>query len=218
MKPLQLSICICAIHSRHAAREALIHHLVGQRRSDEVEILIAADSGQLETGTKRNKLVASAEGAYIVHVDDDDRVSDNYVGSILQAIDDSPGVDAILIRGVRIQQGVIQSLQPVGIIGRVPPMSRPNSTVQLFDYRIGGKEAEVTQGVLWRSPGHLCPIRASIAKAVPFEPLWSCEDLRWAEKLRPHLRTAVRAGIPGEVLYHYLWDPAKQLPWMQMRE
>jgi hypothetical protein len=196
MKPVKLSIVICSLHSRRHLLREVVEHLQVQQRSDEIEILIAADAGQTPTGAKRNQLVRAATGEFIAHVDDDDDVHPEYVPKILAAIDANPNVDAVLIRGRRTHDG-------------------GNEIV--FDYRLGAGTYvgdNDPQGVLWRSPGPLCPIRGQLAKMLPFDGVWGEEDLSWVDKLKPHLKTAVRAGALGEVLYHYQYDPSKKLPWM----
>ena len=196
MKPIKLSICICALRSRQATLFALVQKLQAQPRSDEIEILIAVDDGQMPTGNKRNRLIQVAVGEYTVHVDDDDTVSDSYVPKILTTIDANPGVDAVLIRGRRTHDGGL-------------PL--------VFDYRLGAGDVTADideQGVLWRSPGPLCPIRTELAKALPFDAVWGAEDLTWVKRVKPYIQTVARAGAPDEILYHYLFNPKKLLPWM----
>ena len=200
MKPIKLSICICSLHSRRRTMQAIVERLQAQPRSDEIEILIAADAGQLPTGAKRSRLLQAASGEYVVHVDDDDDVHPQYVPKILAAIDANPNVDAILIRGRRTHE---------------------NGAPIVFDYKLGSGtfQGETdADGVLWRSPGPLCPIRGQLAKMLPFDGVWGEEDLSWVDKLKPHIKTAARAGEPGEVLYHYLYDPMKKLPWMGLSD
>lgn len=191
MNPIKLSICISSLNSRHATLQRLVQQLQTQARSDEIEILIAADERRHPTGSKRNRLVAAAVGAYVVHIDDDDMVATDYVPKVLAAIDANLGVDVILLRGRRTHAG---------------------GAAVVFDYRLGGVEGEVdAHGVLWHNPAHLCPVRVDLAKAVPFEEIWFAEDIRWLEQLKPLLKTAARAGAPNEVLYNYLWEPNKDV-------
>jgi glycosyltransferase involved in cell wall biosynthesis len=46
-------------------------------------------------GAKRTALLNMAQGQYIVWIDDDDSVSDDYVSELTAAIDANPGVDTI---------------------------------------------------------------------------------------------------------------------------
>src|SRR5512135_2544699 len=117
MKPVKLSVCICSLHERHATLNVLLNNLRGQARSDEIEILVASDAGQSPTGAKRSRLVQTAIGEFIVHVDDDDDVHPEYVPKILAAIDRYPTTDAVLIRGRRTHKDG----EPI-----------------VFDYKLGG--------------------------------------------------------------------------------
>lgn len=186
-----LSICICSIHSRTEYLAALLAALQAQPRIREVEILVAIDGKQEAVHDKRNRLLAQATGRYICVFDDDDLPAPNYIGAILEAIDSNPGVDAILIRGRCTRDD-----------GKAKPIE--------FDYALGVDGCQVRDGVIWRSPCHLTPIRADIAKQVPFPAVRHGEDTAQVEALAPLLKTAARAGREGEVLYHYNLDSSKE--------
>jgi hypothetical protein len=207
-KPIVLSICICSLPQRVKTLTALLESLWKQARSDEIEILVAADAGGASISEKRNRLVQVAMGAYVVHVDDDDSVSPRYVSAILEAIDRAPHVDCVLIRGERT-------------CAKIDARGRTLATEKIvFDYRLGvpGYVQKGKDGVLWRTPGHLCPVRADIAKRVPFPPLPGVgEDVAWVSEIAPLLHTAERAGKPGEVLYLYRYEPRKVTPALEAR-
>jgi glycosyltransferase involved in cell wall biosynthesis len=190
MKPIKLSICICSLHQRADQLAELLERLRIQARRDEIEILIAIDGGQELVGVKRNRLVQQTKGDFVVHIDDDDLVSLRYVAGILLAIDMDPDADAIAIRGVRTEN----DLDPV-----------------FFDYRLGakGQESETDKnGVIWRSPGHICPIKGPVARGIPF-PETEPEDLVWCDRIRPHIHKVSHAGFASEILYFYRWDSTK---------
>ena len=189
-----LSILIPSLASRAPLLARLRACLARQGRASEIEILTDVDDGQATTGTKRNRLVARARGAYLCHVDDDDLVAPDYLDAILAAIAENPGVDAVWIRG---QRRIVDG-EEAGVLP--------------FDYgcppSANGRVSD--DGTLWRSAGHLCPIRAAIAKATPFPELTVGEDLRWANAVAPKIRTSARAGRAGQVLYYYEFDPHKK--------
>lgn len=191
-----LTICIPSYAARTETLFRLVRSLQAQPRSNEVEILVATDGGHTVVGAKRNRLVSAAVGRYIVHIDDDDEVAPNYIPAILEAIDANPGVDAICLRGVR---------------------TNPSREEVFFDYVVGGVDGVFGEDrALWRTPNHLCPIRAELAKAVPFPRRTRGEDLEWGKAIKPFLRSQARAGAAGEVLYFYRWEPNKpaRLPHM----
>jgi len=179
---MKLSICIPSLANRKNMLERLLKQLREQPRSSEVEILVEVDDRQHTTGAKRNQLVARAQGGYVVHVDDDDLVTPEYISAILAAIEQNPGVDAILIRGRR---------------------RSPNGEVWVFDYGKGGTEGTIIDDVLWRQIGHLCPIRRDLAQKVPYPDVTIGEDLAWIRQIAPLIKSFARAGSEGQVLYLY---------------
>lgn len=54
--------------------------------NNKVEVIICTDNKKLKVGAKRNLLLNIAIGKYVSFVDDDDRVSGDYVGSLLAGI------------------------------------------------------------------------------------------------------------------------------------
>lgn len=193
---IDLSICIPSLHSRTLQlSECLLALRPIKSIAHRVEILIEIDGGEIGPGAKRNKLIAASHGRYICHVDDDDLVSPGYLYKILTAIDEHEP-DAVLIRGRRTEAGA----NPVE-----------------FDYRLDGIEGEwstVDGGrtpLIWRSPGHICPIRAEIVKSVQFPDVRTDEDLVWSAQIASKLQSAARAGAAGEILYNYRWDSTKRL-------
>ena len=53
---------------------------------DKVELLVLIDNKKRTLGAKRNEMIGLAKGEYVVFIDDDDLVSEDYVESILEAI------------------------------------------------------------------------------------------------------------------------------------
>jgi glycosyltransferase involved in cell wall biosynthesis len=90
---MKLSILIATLESRDALREALEKKIQEQDDKGEVQILVSRDAGQCKIGAKRQSLLNAAKGEFIVFVDDDDDVSDDYVPSILEHC--KKGVDCI---------------------------------------------------------------------------------------------------------------------------
>lgn len=86
---MKLSILIP--HLKHRNVEPLVTKLAAQA-TPEVEIELLSDDGQMTSGTKRNKLMHKTTGEYVTFVDDDDDVADDYIPSLLQAIESKPDV------------------------------------------------------------------------------------------------------------------------------
>lgn len=189
MRQPRLSICIASLGRRVAMLEALLTELASQDRFGECEVLIDLDSGARLLADKRERMKLAAAGTYVCSIDDDDLVSHSYLPAILGALDGAPGVDCVLIRGKCLDG-------------------------HEFDYRLGGRDGEWTQfpKTVWHTPNHLCPVRAELARRVPFQRLTRGEDLAWGKELAPLLVTSARAGAAGEVLYLYQLVHNKPLP------
>jgi hypothetical protein len=170
---------------RRPLAERIRAKLRGQIERDglegEVELLSLEDDGTLPVGRKRNLLVAQARGAFLVHVDDDDDVSPDYLGLVLGALRAEPEVTHLGIRG---------EISFRGAHARPFVMSNRYRAYRTRD------------GCYTRPPHHLNPVRAEIARRYPFEEVRSGEDSDWA------LRMA-RDGVLGRermiepILYYY---------------
>lgn len=147
----------------------------------QVEILSLCDRGEVPTGIKRNRLMDLARGEFLVSVDDDDDVHDQYVALITNLLLANPEVDCIGIKG------------EVRFAGAPP---------RIFVYSIRFSEYRTRNGVYERPPHHLNPVRAEIARRFRFEPVWTSEDHDWS--LRLIKSGALRKEVLlDEVIYHY---------------
>ena len=89
MQP-KLSILIPTLKSRFKTLKAQVDRIEYQRQQKPVQLLWLGDNKSITIGTKRNLLLDISSGEYICFVDDDDIISDNYIESILKAIEDNP--------------------------------------------------------------------------------------------------------------------------------
>lgn len=104
---MKLSILICTIEGREDKFKVLIESLKKQgvfykvrdsagerdRYIDfeiGVEIIYFSDNKQISVGAKRQFLLEMADSRYVVFIDDDDAISDDYIDSILKAIEQKP--------------------------------------------------------------------------------------------------------------------------------
>lgn len=98
----KLSILIPSLLNRTQYLGRLIT-ILNPQLSNEIEVLIDVDNGEQTTGTKRNKLIEKSSGQYTCFVDDDDRVSDDYIKELMIGIDKD--VDIVSILGVHTIDG-----------------------------------------------------------------------------------------------------------------
>lgn len=153
---MKLSILICTLESRRNQFDRLIRILQPQL-TDEVEIKFLRDQKQKTIGYKRNQLLQAATGDYVAFIDDDDRISPNYVQLLLKGIETDPDC--------------------CSLIGQITFNGKGQ---QKFIHSIGYTSYFEQGRIYYRPPNHLNCIRASIAKQFIFDEINMYEDTHWA--------------------------------------
>lgn len=178
---IKLSILIATMPSRVNKFCDLIL-LLQKQQTDEVEIR-ADKSMEYNIGTKRNKLLQQAKGEYVVFIDDDDHVSDNYVSLILEAC--KTGVDCIGINGKITTNG-----------------DNPHT------WRISKQYGSWFEnfGVYYRTPNHISPVRRELALQAGFPEISFGEDAEYSRRLLPLLKNET---IITQPIYHYDYHTSK---------
>lgn len=143
----------------------------------EVEIIYLIDNKTIMLGDKRNLMVEMANGKYISFVDCDDRVSDDYISSLLDAINFD--TDSIVF------------LAEVSLNGNPPKICRYSK-----DYR----QDYNTDTEYHRLPNHIPCIKKEVSKKVSFPSLKRAEDAGYAKLLKKYLFTEHKIE---KVLYYY---------------
>lgn len=154
--------------------------LLPKLKAPGVEVL--TDNGPEPTGVKRNNLLKRAQGEYIVFVDDDDDVLNDYVNEILKALQSKP--DAVGFRGLITTNG---RKRKFFIISR----------------ECGYKETILGYE---RYNNHLSPVKREIALKVMFKPVSYGEDYDYAFRMRRHIKTEV---FIDKFLYYYRYVSKK---------
>jgi glycosyltransferase involved in cell wall biosynthesis len=170
MAPPKLSILICHLAARGELLARLQRILQPQIVGRPVEILTESDGGQMPIGAKRNLLIQRATGEFVAFVDDDDRVSDDYVARILAALEADPMLDCLGIEGIFTTGGAQRLF--------------PKHFIHSLRYDRWFEE----QGVYYRPPNHLNPIARRHASQVPFPEKNFGEDHDWSMAIRPRLQ------------------------------
>lgn len=150
--------------------------------TEEFEVLVSEDKGELTTGAKRNLLLSMAKGQYVWFVDDDDQLLNNAVRKVIEAC--KTGHDVITYNGFMTTNG----------------LNRED-----FEIRLGhGYETVKRNGKNFylRYPNHITPMKREIALQVGFPDLIYKEDYIFAKELndRGLLKTEF---VINEDLYHY---------------
>lgn len=153
---------------------------------EQVELYIHDAPRSMPTGTKRNELIKNSSGKYFCFVDDDDMVSSQYVGWIMENIFRSEP-DVITFNGYMTTDGVL----------------RRNFVIRL------GEKYEERNGIYYRYPNHLCVFKRSVVEHVKFKPQWVQEDYFWATEIRDKGLLKTSAHIDAD-MYHYDFRSKKQ--------
>ena len=185
MKPL-LSILTPTIPGREAQLHALQTRIKAQssglKSLGQVEHLILSDNRQRSIGAKRQALVDIARGEYIAFVDDDDDIAEDYVSSLLEAIE--KGADTITFE----QRAVYNGLESKVIFGI-------NNRDEAFN----------AGGITLRAPWHVCAWRRDRVADCQFAESNYGEDRIWAIQARRRARTGYHID---RVLHTYIHDAA----------
>jgi len=192
-----LSILIASIPSRlERFLVPLLRELETQiGESPDVEVLTLVDNRRMTIGEKRNHLRSIAAGRYSVFVDDDDRVSADYVSSILDAIRTQPG------RDVYCFDVWVRGYDSVGIGGPEGMVCR---------YGVALAHANLTDHFT-RKPNHLMVFRTELARRVRFPDTSHGEDDAWGALVSARVRSE---GRIDRVLYHYDFSlETSETPW-----
>lgn len=173
-----LSILICSLDERKEDLQRLVSVLKPQLNA-QTEVKLCIDNKESTTGAKRNKLLESAAGKYVVFIDDDDLVSEDYVSEILQASNYNP--DAIVFKGYMTTNGTNKK-----------------------KFELSKDFPYVTQNdVYLRYPNHIVPIRSTIAKKFKFPDKVYGEDYEWATQI--HKSKLIQSEVKiDKQLYYYL--------------
>jgi glycosyltransferase involved in cell wall biosynthesis len=173
-------------------REKCLYELLSELHSQmeklnaegEVEILVEIDNKKLSIGSKRQMLLERAKGEYILMIDDDDAVSENYLSAILEAIEKYKP-DAIGFSGFMTTDGRKRENFKIS-------KDLPYVTIQ---DAFGNKEH-------LRFNNHLSPIRKDVALKIGFKDMAFGEDYDYAKRLKESGLIKTEIYI-NEDLYHY---------------
>jgi len=180
---IKLSILILSIPSRLHFLKPLVDKLerqIGERH--DVEILSLMDNKSYNVSEKRNVLMGLARGIFLTWIDDDDDISDNYISTLLKAIEEHPNTDVISFN----QQCYLDGI-PAKVFAK---MGNPHEEVE-FNPMTGQYKDTL------RPPYHWCVWRSSIAKSEDFRfgvyvsNSHIGEDRDWLYRLYPKVKQSV---------------------------
>lgn len=174
----RLSVLVPAIVERVGDKlTVLLDHLQGQAAGRPVEILSFVDNCKRTIGEKRDALVQLSRGDYVIFVDDDDWVANNYVHALLELADVNADV--------------------ICVTSRCFIDDDPSFLVRFDLHHKDNEQAHKVDGVpqdLTRPPWHVCAWRGEIARRHHFPATNYGEDWAWAKKCNADAETQARIG------------------------
>lgn len=175
---IKLSILIPTVVGRESLFNELLSELKSQAGNrNDVEILYLRDNKEISIGSKRQKMVESASGEYIVFVDDDDMVVADYVDQILA----NTGSDAI---GFQIECTFDGKNKCLASASR--------------RYKDWGENRDGFRYV--RSIYHKTPVRRELALKAGFKDMRFGEDYDYSMRIMPLIKSE---AYINKVMYYY---------------
>lgn len=179
-----LSILVCGVHTRYNTFLPQIqkqlfdqYNALNVADQNRVEIIVLTDNKKQVLGHKRNLLVDMAQGKYVQFVDDDDRVSTDFLSSLLEAT--KSNADSIVFENLVTTNG-----------------RNPKKCYYSKDH----KKDYNTDDAYYRIPNHISCVKRDIAVQCRFPSVTFAEDTAYATQLLPKLKTEYKIN---KVLYYY---------------
>ncbi len=181
---MKLSILICSVNNRLTNfLPNVISKLDKQCANyDDVEIITLIDNKRIMLGDKRNMLINLAAGEYVVFIDDDDDITDDYVSTLYDAIESKADVITFIV-----------------------DVSLNNQPCKPCFYSIKHKEDYNTDYAYYRLPNHIMCIKRSICLDTPYKAIIRGEDAAFSKDILPKLKSEYAIN---KALYKYLFNQA----------
>ena len=181
---VDLSVLVCSVTKRYdnfllKIEKQLFEQYEALSEADQerVEIVVLTDNKKMMLGHKRNVMVDMAQGKYVVFVDDDDRVADSYIQSILDA---TPNDSDCIVFNAKVS------------LNGEPPITCYYSKDVKRDYN--------HRDGYYRIPNHICCVKRELALKSSFPNVLYGEDAGYGKVLLPHLKTETKLD---KALYFY---------------
>lgn len=181
---IDLTVLVCSVHTRYDTflpkiqKQLFDQYLaLSNEDQDKVEIIVLTDNKKMMLGHKRNVMVEMAQGKYICFVDDDDRISDDYIKTLLDAITSDADV--------------------IAFQAEVSLNGEPSKRCY---YSKDNKADFNKSNAYYRIPNHICCVKKSVSLKSSFPNVLYGEDAGYGKVLLPHLKTEHKIN---KVLYYY---------------
>jgi len=181
---MKLSILVCSVLNRRDTFLPLILEELNNQTYDklDVEVICVVDNKTRMLGIKRNDLVNMAQGDYVAFVDDDDKLSPDYVTELLKAIDICDGAD---------------------VINFIVNVSLNGSPFKPCYYSVEHKHDFNRDDSYHRLPNHIMCIKREFCVNTPYQPILYGEDSAFSKDLAPKIKKEYDIL---KVLYEYHYN------------
>lgn len=160
-----LNVCIPSIVERGDKLQQLISYLEDISQGFGVKILYAVDNKEMSIGAKRQLLLNNCDAEYMMMLDDDDTIPDDYFQLVIPELTKRPDC-----------------------IGYYEEVKNSKGLLHVKHSVTCGKW---TEKPLQRTPFYKTPIRTELAKAIGFEDKRFGEDHTFALSIYPLLRKEI---------------------------
>lgn len=172
---IKLSVLIPSLLTRIESLSELLKRLSPQL-TNEVEVVILTDNKKITLWAKRNELVKLSHWEYIVMLDDDDDISDDYISSLLEAIEHWTDV-------ICYKMKCSVNWQAYKMVHFWKDLTDWQTPLEYF-----------------RKPNHLMCYRRDILEKVKWQDITWWEDFAFAQDVNPYIKTECQID---KVLYYY---------------
>jgi glycosyltransferase involved in cell wall biosynthesis len=145
-----------------------------------IELISFFDNKKRTIGSKRQEMLNLVQGEYVVFIDDDDMISDDYIEQIMKCLDENQNTDCVVFDCICCVNGSATIYGKYGI-------EFENSKIN------DGKESR-------GKPAHTMVYKSSIAKKHNFNDMQNGEDFNWIFRACLDIKHQTRID---KVLYYY---------------
>ena len=221
-----LSVIVLSLPKRWKQSSSLIANLHHQcEATQNVELIVYMDNCWRTIGEKRNEAIKLVKGRYVVQVDDDDRISDDYVEKILEALYANPNAECLVFKvfttgydsmGLQPSEGSI-CIYGSALTHKNIPSSSSSPSVALNSL----SENSAIPVTFHRKPNSRMVHLTSLVQTIKFCNVMNGEDDIWAQALFKHKENKKEKEKEKEkgqgqeketevfiphILYHYCFD------------
>jgi glycosyltransferase involved in cell wall biosynthesis len=190
---MKLSILIPTTTKRQNFFNSIINSVVKQiDDKKDIEVLGLLDNYTKTIGEKRNNLLNICSGKFTLFLDDDDRLTEDFLEQILLSINNNPDADCIVYDMLCIINKCRTIHSKFGIeyeYTKMDPWTTENCSIIT-------EEPEIWYG----KPSHNMVWSSKISKSCVFPSCNSGEDFAWVKQAWPKLKKQVRID---KIIYYY---------------